>query len=187
LSIAIRCLTNVFQEWMGEFFVKTTLYDIGATYQLGHPIGNDCPFPSSPMDLTLFNISGVTTVRIQYCYCGDIGEQPPPRVQLLHARWFPATLKQPSTIFSFWLLDFIHKLQTQSKVNPDDLCATITAIRNASGLASPIVGSRRCHSPMRLTPFHLVPLQRTHIGNSPLGGLTSCSPWRQCTYGQPSR
>lgn len=91
------------------------------------------------MDLTLFDISGVTTVRIRYCYCGEPGKQRPPRVQLLRIRWFPATLKQPGTAFTFRFLDYLHKLQTRSKINLYDVYATLTSIHNASGLNPPIV------------------------------------------------
>jgi hypothetical protein len=120
--------------------------DLGATYQLGHRVGDNCAMPSIANDLTLFDISGVTTVRIHYCYCGEPGTQQPPRVQLLRIRWFPATLRQPSTAFTFRLLDYIHKLQTRSKVNLYDVYATLVSIRNASGLDPPIVGIRSLSS-----------------------------------------
>ena len=59
------------------------LFDLGATYQLGHRVGKRCAVPSPAIDLTLFDISGVTTVRIRYCYCGEPGKQLLPRIQLL--------------------------------------------------------------------------------------------------------
>lgn len=124
---------------MGEFFVRVTLLDLGATYQLGHRFGEDCARPSGFTDLTLFDVSNVTVVRIRYCYCGEPGSQDPPRVQLLRMRWFPATLKQPGTAFTFRLLDFVHKLQTRSKVNLYDVYATLISIPNPAGLNPPIV------------------------------------------------
>lgn len=124
---------------MGEFFARVTLLELGATYQLGHRVGEVCTLPSSTTDLTLFDISNVTVVRIRYCYCGEPGTQLPPRVQLLRIRWFPATLKQPGTAFTFRLLDFIHKLQTRSKTNLYDIYATLICIPNPAGLNRPIV------------------------------------------------
>ena len=56
---------------------------LGATYQLGHHVGETCAMPSTAIDLTFFDTSGVTTVRIHYCYCGEPGKQLPPCVQLL--------------------------------------------------------------------------------------------------------
>jgi hypothetical protein len=134
-------LTDSLQKWTGEFFVRTTFLELGATYQLGHRIGESCTMPSPAVDLTLFDTSNVTVIRIHYCYCGEPGQQQPPRVQLLRIRWFPATLKQPGTAFTFRLLDFLHKLQTRSKVNLYDVYATLVSIPNPSGLAAPIVGA----------------------------------------------
>jgi hypothetical protein len=115
------------------------MLDLGAVHQLGHRVGENCALPSIATDVILFDISGVTTIRIHYCYCGEPGTQQPPRVQLLRMRWFPATLKQPGTAFTFRLLDHVHKLQTRSKVNLYDIYATLISIHNASGLSPPIV------------------------------------------------
>ena len=130
-----RCV----QKWTGTFFTGITLFDLGATYQLGHRVGEKCTRPSPVVNLTLFDISGVTTVRIHYCFCGAPGEQLRPRVQLMRMRWFPATLKQPGTAFTFRLLDFLHKLQTRSKINLYDVYATLISIPNPAGLNPPIV------------------------------------------------
>ena len=105
-------LTNVYQKWTGDFFAGATLFDLGAMYQLGHRVGQSCTRPSPAVALTLFDIPGVTTVRICYCYCGEPEQQNVPRVQLLRVQLFPATLKQPGTAFTFRLLNFLHKLQT---------------------------------------------------------------------------
>lgn len=143
-----------FQKWAGEFFTRITLHDLGATYQLGHRVGEICAMPSAAIDLTLFDVSGVTTVCIRYCYCGEPGRQQPPRVQLLRMRWFPATLKQPGTAFTFCLLDFLHKLQTRSKINLYDVYATLISVHNASGLSPPIV------RPALMTIVHALTLQQ---------------------------
>ena len=146
------------QKWTGEFFVGTTFFNLGATYQLGHHVGEGCSMPSLAVDLTLFDISGVTTVRVHYCYCGEPGKQLPPRVQLLRMRWFPATLRQPGTAFTFRLLDHVHKLQTRSKVNLYDVYATLIAIHNASGLDHPIVSTGPSQATCKVNSI-TVPLQ----------------------------
>lgn len=111
LFSSLSYLTD-FQKWTGNFFTRITLFDLSATYQLGHHAGESCAMPSPTIDLTLFNISSVTVVHIHYCYCGELGQQQLPCVQLLCIQWFPATLEQPGTAFTFHLLDFLHKLQT---------------------------------------------------------------------------
>jgi hypothetical protein len=118
-----------------------TLHELGATYQLGHPVGKCCATPSSAVDITLFDISGVTTVRVRYCYCGEPGKQRPQRLQLLRRRWFPATFKQPGTAFTFRLLDHLHKLQTRSKVNLYDIYATLVSIPNPCELKPQVVSA----------------------------------------------
>lgn len=147
LSLPNRC----FQKWTDKFFTRTTLFDLGATYQLGHRVGKRCAVPSPAIDLTLFDISGVTTVRIRYCYCGEPGKQLLPRIQLLRMRWFPTTLKQPGTAFTFRLLDFLHKLQTRSKVNLYDVYATLVSISNSAGLNPQIVSPHSLSTAVRLT------------------------------------
>jgi hypothetical protein len=128
------------QKWNGLYFDDTSLFELGVSYQLGHDVVDPCPFPSDPKPLTLFDISGVHQVRIRYCYCRDNGVQPAfRRCQLLRARWFPATWSRPKTAFTFRLLDFLHKLQTQSKINLYDFHASLTNVTNAAGQTRTVV------------------------------------------------
>ena len=137
--ISIR-LTPFSQRWNENFFTRQTLFDLGLSYQLGHDIDDPCPLPSSAVKLMLFNVSGVHTVRIAYCFCNKNGAQSGNRrVQLLRARWFPASWVRPGTAFTFRLLNFAHKLQTRSKVNLYDFYASLVSINNSVGLSPPIV------------------------------------------------
>ena len=120
--------------------MDTSLFKLGASHQLGHDIDDSCDFPSKPSTLTLFDLSGIHTVRVMYCLCGQGGIPPAPcRSQLLHARWFPATCTRPSTAFTFRLLDFLHKLQTQSKVNLYDFYNSLTFVNDSAGQKPPVV------------------------------------------------
>ena len=75
-----------------------------------------------------------------YCICGDPGAEPVSRrCQLLRARWFPATWTRPGTVFTFRLLDFLHKLQTRSKVNLYDFYLSLISLTNAAGRKPPVV------------------------------------------------
>jgi hypothetical protein len=79
-------------------------------------------------------------IRITFCLCDYSGEEPAARrCQLLRARWFPATCIRPSTAFSFRLLDFLHKLQTQSKINLYDFYTTLVFVNNSAGQKPPVV------------------------------------------------
>ena len=153
---------HVFQKWTGEFFARTTLFELSTKYQLGHYVGESCKLPSAAMDLTLFDIAGVKTVSVHYCYCGEPGKHQPPRVQLLRMRWFPATLKQPGTAFTFRLLDFLHKLQTRSKINLYDVYATLVSVYDAAGLSPPIASIVRSPT-VRVVDTSTVSLQRTRV------------------------
>ena len=114
-----------------------SLKDLGAIFHLGHNHGISCAVPSSPIPLTLFDITGVHTINITYCECNPDGL--PPRVQLLRVRWFPATWQRPSTAFTLRLLNFLHKLQSTCKVNLYDFHNAITTVFDNAGLGKPLV------------------------------------------------
>jgi len=92
----------------------------------------------------VLDISGVHTVQVTYCFC-DIGgkdarlDPAARRCQLLRNRLFPATLLRPGTAFTFHLLDFLHKLQTQSKINMYDFYLSLLSITNSAGQKPPVV------------------------------------------------
>ena len=111
------------------------------SYQLGRAVGDPCVLPSPPTTLTLFDVSGVHTIWITYCFCENAGKRRSGNrcVQLLRAGWFPASWHRPGTVFTFRLLNFIHKLQTQSKINLYDFHAALGSITNSAGLNPPVV------------------------------------------------
>jgi len=92
----------------------------------------------------VLDISGVHTVRVTYCFCNtdakDARLNPAARrCQLLRNRIFPATLLRPGTAFTFRLLDFLHKLQTQSKVNLYDFYLSLVSVTDSAGQKPPVV------------------------------------------------
>jgi CxC2 like cysteine cluster associated with KDZ transposases len=87
----------------------------------------------------VFDVTGVHVVNITYCECGTAGSLIPPRVQLLRNRWFPATWNRPGTAFTFRLLNFLHKLQSTSKVNLYDFHNAMISVLDGSGLSKPLV------------------------------------------------
>jgi hypothetical protein len=93
-----------------------SLSNLGLCIQLGHD-GNTCPCPLPWASLfTVFNVSGVHQVNINYCGCHP--ENPlDQHVQLLQKRWFPATLIWPETTFTFDCLETFHESTLQGKGN----------------------------------------------------------------------
>lgn len=87
----------------------------------------------------MLDISGVHTVRIKYCFCGGPTSSIVRRRQLLRARLFPATWSRPGTAFTFRLLDFLHKLQTQSKINLYDFYLSLVSVTDSAGQQAPVV------------------------------------------------
>ncbi|TEB31109.1 hypothetical protein FA13DRAFT_1754893 [Coprinellus micaceus] len=93
---------------------------------LGHD-GDRCPFsdPSEggkAIDITLITGNGVHRTRVRFCSCHGIPDQ---FSQLMKAGFFPATVKQPRTAFSFSVLDQFQRLQLQCKAAAYDFCATL--------------------------------------------------------------
>ena len=131
--------TDFSQRWTGTHFTQVSLKDLGATFHLGHTYSSTCTVPSSPIPLTLFDITGVHVINVTYCECEPDGFAIPPRVQLLRARWFPATWKRPGTAFTFRLLNHLHKLQSRCKVNLYDFHGAINDIFDNAGLGKPLV------------------------------------------------
>ena len=131
--------SDLFQRWTGTHFVRTTLKDLGAIFHLGHNHGSSCAVPSSPISLTVFDVTGVHTLTITYCECKPNISATPPRVQLLRARWFPATWQRPTTAFTFRFLNLLHKLQSTCKVNLYDFHGAMTAVSDNAGLGKPLV------------------------------------------------
>jgi len=122
------------------FFTAESLSDLGVVYQLGHCVGERCEVSSIPTELTLFDITGVHTVRITYCFCTNPGPPVFRRTQLMRIRWFPATWDRPGTAFTFRLLNSLHKTQTQSKVSLYDAYAQLVSLADPAGLKPPVVG-----------------------------------------------
>jgi hypothetical protein len=133
--ISVVCAgTNFSQRWTGSHFVQVSLRDLGAIFHLGHDHGSSCTIPSSPISLTVFDVTGVHSITVTYCECKPNESAVPPRVQLLCVRWFPATWQRPGTAFTFRLLNFLHKLQSTCKVNLYDFHNAMVAASDNAGL-----------------------------------------------------
>src|SRR6202000_2813134 len=55
--------------------------------------------------LVIVDTSGIHQLRISWCQCSTAEE---PHIQLVRNHLFPASIKRPSTTFTFSLLDYFH-------------------------------------------------------------------------------
>lgn len=150
------------------------LGSLGLTRQLGHLDGTTCPHPSRKYQLTVFDLSGVHQVVIQYCTCNPANTAAR-REQLLDEMWFPATIVRPNTVFTFNLLDFFHQLQTQNKTNLYDFYNTIVLLSNSAGLSPQVVCPPFPLSTCRMALICLISIDITRSRSCTVCGSTSNS------------
>ncbi|KAL0058522.1 hypothetical protein AAF712_014799 [Marasmius tenuissimus] len=72
---------------------------------------------STPVNLTVVDCNGIHAVKMFLCECPGVGNR---FQQLLKARFFPATVNMPQTVFTFDLLRDFHLHTLSSKKTPFD-------------------------------------------------------------------
>lgn len=123
------------KKWTGKFFDQADLGDLGLTINLGHD-GGLCPMQLKHSDeveewidednislasndtectekksvfsdhkMVFVDSSGICKREVKWCLCSTAA---PHHLQLLQMRFFPATLTNPSTSFTFRVLDLFH-------------------------------------------------------------------------------
>ncbi|THU86212.1 hypothetical protein K435DRAFT_868513 [Dendrothele bispora CBS 962.96] len=104
------------EEWNGSFFTPTSLKELGLKVYLGHPGGQRCHYSiSGDRDFTVLHVNGVHQVAVEFCACkGD--NSPKHAVQLLRARWYPATPINPQTSITFSCLRQFHPINCIGKL-----------------------------------------------------------------------
>ncbi|KAH6888247.1 hypothetical protein BKA70DRAFT_1443241 [Coprinopsis sp. MPI-PUGE-AT-0042] len=109
------------EMWNGKFFEKASLSSLGLRVQLGHGGGKcECPLPG-PSNFTVFHMTGVHKVNIDYCDCRTVDCVG----QLLQAHWFPATHDRTHTVFTFDAIDQFQELTLQGKTTLYDYYHTL--------------------------------------------------------------
>ena len=149
------------EKWTGHFFDKTSLNREGFVSNLGHG-GEPCPagktgkaqektHPGSSDEeegeddedevllagwekrnkkcLVIVDISGVHQLLINWCKCKTA---PDPHIQLLQNRFFPASLKSPSTAFTFSLLDYFYIDSVECKTSASSFFSKLRRLTNSS-------------------------------------------------------
>jgi hypothetical protein len=125
--------------WNGGFFERKGLKELGLRIQLGHgKPGNGqrgrCVLPKRAVDddFVVIDTHGIHEVGLDFCNCSTAQ---PHDIQLLRARWFPATGKAPRSAATFRVLHRFHLMTLESKCSVLEFYKSISRETNNSGTA----------------------------------------------------
>ena len=123
--------------WNGRYFEATTLKDLGLVVQVGHPPGVKCRNPQpGPRDFMVMHTNGLHPVAVQFCDCDKLYEAGDALCQLLRYELYPATIVNPTTCFTFRLLDTFQILTLQSKIAAYDFYMSMDYLGDNAGLGT---------------------------------------------------
>ncbi|KAF7292546.1 CxC2 domain-containing protein [Mycena kentingensis (nom. inval.)] len=153
--------------WDGLHFRRSCLKEIGLRIQMGHDDGTSCsnPLPARS-DFVVLHDNGIHEVAVDYCGCYHC--QDPPHIQLLRARWYPATTERVKTCSTFTCLDRFHALSLHAKTTVYDYYATLETLTHGSGRKPP--NRYKCLLRMTRQYRHLLALKRGGRGHD-VGGV----------------
>lgn len=134
----LRWRSFVTKIWTGFYFKRVGLKELGLRIQLGHHHGKPCKNPERSFANTfiLLDIDGIHEVSVDFCGCENIL---PHYIQILRARWFPATVLQPRTAATFRLLHFFHILSLQAGISAYEFYTSLARRTSNTGLEVPKV------------------------------------------------
>ncbi|KAJ7691073.1 hypothetical protein B0H16DRAFT_1353442, partial [Mycena metata] len=122
------------RRWMDSgFFTKISLASLGLRVQLGHQVGDPCEAPErGHKEFVVLHTNGIHDVRVDFCGagCRSAVQAGPPEVQLLRARWFPATHEKPRTCTTIDLLDQFREETLQAKTTMYDAYRVLERLTN---------------------------------------------------------
>ncbi|OSC96771.1 hypothetical protein PYCCODRAFT_1472340 [Trametes coccinea BRFM310] len=154
-------------HWKDCHFTRVTLKSLGLQLQLGHGIGEKClnPIPAPANDFTLLDVTGIHELAVNFCGCESARSH---HIQVLRARWFPATSVNPKTAATFLMLENFQLLSLQSKVSGWEYYQTLARRADNTGVAPP---KDRYMAFMAMTRQwrHLKSLKRAGRGHAPFG------------------
>jgi hypothetical protein len=119
------------EVWSGTHFLMSSLYALNYILHLGHH-GKRCPNLSTstrPRPMTAVNTNGFHKIFIHFCYCEGAASQ---AIQLSNQGYFPGTMVQPETIYSFAVLENFHAHTLSSKKSLYDYHDALVKITNAA-------------------------------------------------------
>ena len=116
------------EKHTGKFFKTCNPSSIGLCVNLMHDT-KACPFGDDGVETTIVHTNGVHSMRVKYCNCIGCPEKV---VQLTKQCLFPATTKNPRTLFTFDVLkDFHLHTRVSKKSAYDYLRATYRKTANS--------------------------------------------------------
>ncbi|KAJ7429392.1 hypothetical protein B0H11DRAFT_1768215 [Mycena galericulata] len=153
-------------------FARTTLKALGLRIQLGHGKRGPgrrglCVLPSPAVDddFVVLAANGIHEVAVDFCNCATAQ---PHDIQLMRARWYPATGKNPRTAATFSVLRRYHLLTLESKCSGSEFYNSLARETDNSG-TEPV--RDRYDEFLRMTREwrHLQMLKRAGRGHDPSG------------------
>ncbi|KAJ7360665.1 hypothetical protein DFH08DRAFT_683848 [Mycena albidolilacea] len=111
------------------FFVRHDISKLGYTLQLGHR-GRSCSNPCGQRLFTVVDANGVHSCRLAFCGCQE--GQPNKIKQLMEARLFPATTRDPHSAFTLNVLKQFQLHNLESKKAAYDYIAAIRRLSDNS-------------------------------------------------------
>lgn len=111
------------------YFIHNDISNLGHTIQLGHN-GKPCDAPSGNRLFTVIDGNGIHSTRLSFCGCR---EQPPNKIkQLMRARLFPATTRDPHSAFTVNMLKQFQLHNLESKKAAYDYLGAIRRLTDNS-------------------------------------------------------
>ncbi|KII83049.1 hypothetical protein PLICRDRAFT_119895 [Plicaturopsis crispa FD-325 SS-3] len=113
-----RLPLHIVEKWNGSHFHTVPLRQLGLRIQLGHPVGEGCPFKKpGPRDFVVIHLNGLHNIGINFCECPG---QAAPFAQVLRAGWWPATPLEPQTCATMETLRLFQVVNLQGKISAFD-------------------------------------------------------------------
>ncbi|KAJ7484897.1 hypothetical protein B0H11DRAFT_2157487 [Mycena galericulata] len=132
----VRTPLHILKEWMGEYWQKIALHELGYVYQVGHG-GFPCRFPDPrTLTMTVIDLPYIHRVRYRYCKCRK-SDHTNNLQQLLRNSWYPATITDPATCATFTTLETFRLQNVVCNMNAHDFITAIerqTDVTAATGM-----------------------------------------------------
>ncbi|KAJ7161810.1 hypothetical protein C8R43DRAFT_880503, partial [Mycena crocata] len=124
--------------WTDGHFVKTPLAQLGLKIQLGHTRGSRCSAPDrAKQGFVVIHVNGIHEVNVSFCGCEHSREAGTPEIQVLRAKWFPATHEIPHTCATMEVLDLFHQTVVEAKTSMYHFYAILEKLTNNMGIKPP--------------------------------------------------
>ncbi|EIN03594.1 hypothetical protein PUNSTDRAFT_78016, partial [Punctularia strigosozonata HHB-11173 SS5] len=165
------------QMWADRCFRLVSLQELGLEVLLGHSDGKPCcNSVKGHANFVVFDSKGYHLVTLLFCDCRLLDSRSH-RDQLLDIGWYPASVVQPQTAFTFRFLDTFHRLTLQGKISLHDYYLSVMHKTDNAGLKTRIYRYHEAALAARQYA-HLMAAKRmgrghdpTGIGGTPQGGL----------------